>query len=454
MRCYNPRAMEEPAPAPAEQADTPPPAAPARVDSLLAEASRVLTRPAVASVLVVVVAFNLIVDLDVVQQNLPMIRRGQLAVHRFLCALSPRSITPKWVRTVEIDDAAHARQGEPTNRAFLAGLVSSAAAGDALAVVLDIKLVAPEGMTDGEDFPDRAADNDRLLAAVRDAASKGVPVVLATWLSRDRGGSFSRMPNVFLDAALPLPGPDGVCARANRACVRLGNINLPTDKRRIPLVTRTRDDGRESASLALSAVSAYEDATDREPRTAVKKPIASAIEDGDFPFASFIPESAFQKIPIDPQTGELKPRQLARGRIVVVGGTWRADLGRGEPVDSYSTPVGAMRGMYLHANYIEALLDDRYSSEVPWWAALAIDLVVGAWLYVQFHLAVRRADRLRLLIIPLALLVASYVTFANLNVYLDFILPLGACFVHLAVEYVRSYRELSKGRPAYAPAAG
>jgi CHASE2 domain-containing sensor protein len=416
----------------------------------------VLSRPAIVSVLAVVLGFNVLVELEFVQANLPMIRRGQLAVHRFLCSLSSRSITPKWVRTVEIDNAAHLALGEPTDRTYLAKLVSNAARGEALAIVLDIKLIVPEGLQ--EDDGSRREQNEQLLAAIRRAAADGVPVVLATWLRLDAHGEFTRLPNIFRDDSLPLVDRDGVCRASARAavdgverasprpptCVWIGNLNLPIDRRRIPLVTLTRDrEGTSpSPSLALAAASAFEAAIDRQPRTLSKSGVAEAVRRDEFPFGSFIPEQTFQKIPIA-GLADGSQAALCRGRIIIVGGTWAADLGRGEPVDSYDTPVGRMRGMYLHANYVEALLDDRYSSEVPLVLALLFDFIIGLCLYVQFHHARRRRDQLKLLLIPPLLLVASYVMFANLNVYLDFILPLGACFVHLAVEYARDYVKLT-----------
>jgi CHASE2 domain-containing sensor protein len=419
----------------------------------------VLTQPAILTILTIVLGWNVLVELDAVQASLPFIRRSQLAVHRWLCSLSPRSIAPKWVRTVEIDDVFHQRLGEPTDRAFLAKLVSSAVAGDALVVVIDIKLMAPRGMAEGEDDAGRRDQNAELLEAVRDAARRGVPVVLATWLERDAKGSFSRMPNIFHDSDLPLPRGDGGCpdlvdqtVTAYRpsirepACARLGNINLPVDPRRIPLATPLRDSHAGSESLALAAVSAYEQAMHLEPRTGTKPRIARAIEHDQFPFASFIREDRFQTIPIGAlAAGDVDALRLCRGRIVVVGGTWRADLGRGEPVDSHDTPVGPMRGLYLHANYIEALLDERYSSEVPLEGALLFDFLAGTSLYALFHRAKRRRTQLLLLLIPGALLASTYVMFANLNRYLDFILPLGACFAHLTLEYVRDYIDLLKG---------
>jgi CHASE2 domain-containing sensor protein len=210
------------------------------------------------------------------------------------------------------------------------------------------------------------------------------------------------------------------------------------------LVTPTSGHGDgHSSSLALAAVDAFEGWSHLAPRTRHKPAIAAAIEDESFVFGGFIPEAQFQTLSIaELAEGVPHALRLAQGRILMIGGTWRADLGHGDDVDSHRSPVGNIRGMYLHANYIEALLDDRYSREVPLWFALAFDFVAGMWLYIRFHAAVTETARLRLLIVPAVILVVSYVVFANLNLYLDFILPLFGCFAHLAVEYVRDYGHL------------
>ena len=288
-----------------------------------------------------------------------------------------------------------------------------------------------------------------------------VPVALTCWLRERDDSYFERLPNVILDNSLPLWADRTECsrpliARSNTngpesettlyrapACVYLGNLNLPLDRRQIPLVTPTKNPDPCSNSLALAAVSAYEDVTDRKPRTWEKEAVAHAITHDEFPFASFIPESSFQKIPIqDLANGTAEALKLCRGRIIIIGGKWHGDTGHGAPVDTYSTPVGQLAGMYVHANYIEALLDDRYQSEVPLSFALMFDLFVGAWLYVQFHRAQTRKARLQILLIPSFLLFATYVIFTNLNFYLDFILAFSIYFLHLGVEYVRDYHRL------------
>jgi CHASE2 domain-containing sensor protein len=102
-------------------------------------------------VLIVVLAFNAVVELDWFRNNFPFVQRAQLRFHRFLCSLIPRPISPRWVRVVAIDTDLHRELKEPTDRKFLATLVTNAAAGRAAAIVLDFKFVVPKGRNPGVD---------------------------------------------------------------------------------------------------------------------------------------------------------------------------------------------------------------------------------------------------------------------------------------------------------------
>jgi CHASE2 domain-containing sensor protein len=393
-------------------------------------------------VLIVVLAFNVVVQFEWFQESFPFIHRAQLHFHRLLCSLIPRPITAKWVRVVEIDDTLHQKLGEPTNREYLARLVRNATRGGALTIALDFKLIAPNGNTQGTDAPERKEENASLLQAIKDSAMGGVPVVVTCWLDR-ANDQFERKPNIFSDADLPLPDSKGSCAY--KGCAQIGNVNLPVDERTVPLLSRTRIDEPCSQSFALATTTAYELAIKRLPGTLQKSNIKRAIEEREFVFGSFIPEAFFQTIRAESlANGDNGALSECRGRIVMVGGKWHSDVGNGEWVDSHPSPVGLMAGVYLHANYVEALLDDRYEREVPVLAGIGFDLIAGGALYFYFHKASTQRGKLLVLAIFLAPLLASYIVFANLNFYLDFILPLGACFVHLLVESTRDYFKLRK----------
>ncbi len=192
-------------------------------------------------------------------------------------------------------------------------------------------------------------------------------------------------------------------------------------------------------SFSLQAVTNYEKVTNIRPQTSENRTIKAAIKNGSFVYGGFIPEKGFPKISArklfedDPEA-----KELCRNRIVTVGGTWHQfGAGRGSLIEEFPNPIGRTPGLYLHANYIEALLDERFQPGVPLWFAISFDTIVGLLLYAAYH-SVTGASHLGILAAFLVPLIVAYVSFSNIGRYLDFVLPLGLCFVHLGFEYLRS----------------
>jgi CHASE2 domain-containing sensor protein len=214
-------------------------------------------------------------------------------------------------------------------------------------------------------------------------------------------------------------------------------VNPAEDERKIPLRTELSVRSQCEDSLALAADSAYDEATDRQPRTREKKPIADEIKHYEYVFGSFLPEDRFQTIPIRKLAARNPEAMRAcRTRIVIIGGKWGEALGQGQGSDVHETSVGPMTGMYLHANYIEALLDDRYMKEIPPVPALLFDLIVGALLYLSYHKAKTTHGRYVVLSVFLLPLMVGYIVLVTLGYYMDFVLPLVGCFIHLTYEIV------------------
>jgi len=73
-----------------------------------------------------------------------------------------------------------------------------------------------------------------------------------------------------------------------------------------------------------------------------------------------------------------------QGRVVLIGANWH-QLGsnRGDLVDSYSTPVGKLPGVFIHANYVQAILDGRsfqlfeWNTLVEWFFGLLLTYVTA-----------------------------------------------------------------------------
>jgi CHASE2 domain-containing sensor protein len=414
------------------------------------------------TVLALVFGTNLILESGILASIFPPLHKLQLGAHRALYWMLPRPVSPKWTRMVVIDEALHEELGQPTDRRYLAKLVRNAALGDAAVIVLDFELAPAEGQPDGHDIPQRYATNEDLKNAIWDAAKLGVPVVVPCFLNISNDAT-ALFPSIFSDADLPLADGNDRCSYP--ACARRGYVNPSEDERRIPL--RTDLPGRTQCqdSLALAAATAYEEATKREPLTREKKEIAQYVRDYRYVYASFLPEkqkkqggcseqnsdacmaSNFQTIPVrELADGDPNAMRMCRTRIVVIGGKWKEAPGQLEYFDMHETSVGPMAGIYLQANYIEALLDDRYMKEVPGIPALLFDIVVAALLYLSYHRATSTRGRYIVLSVFLLPLLGGYIVFVALGYYLDFVLPLMGCFAHLGFEFVSDDIEMRRER--------
>jgi hypothetical protein len=392
--------------------------------------------------LAAVVALYLMIHTDTIQRFVPQIGQAQDAFHWTLTGFSQRRVVPHTVLVAAVDNEARRHIGfiEPTPRDFLAATVEAAVIGKAAVIVLDMKFVVLPGFetSEGKDV--------RLLNAIRTAVDQGIPVVVATWLESTSGG-FRRRPGIFDKSDLPIRDASGRCPGDNaaigpnetpsgRACVSFGSINLSTDKRRIPLGTHL-DGGGLLHSLALASLVAYEDAFDVWPGILQEQVIATGLFNMTLPMGTFMPPEQFPTVSaFRLATGAEDAIRMCRGRMVMIGGAFRSDLGYGTAVDMYSTPAGRMHGVYLWANYAEALADGRYAPEISPKLSLTLDVFGALVLHILFHLASTRVMKIVFLVGPTLLMFASYIAIANLNRYLDFVIPLTIYIMHLGCEFV------------------
>jgi CHASE2 domain-containing sensor protein len=135
---------------------------------------------------------------------------------------------------------------------------------------------------------------------------------------------------------------------------------------------------------------------------------------------------------------------LCRSRIVIVGGTWHeAAEGKGALIEGFESPIGLVPGVYLQANYVEALLDRRFALGVgPGWM-LALDLVLALLLYYFSRLPSTPIAGIAITLMFCLLIVLCYLTLANVGVYIDGVLALVVCAGHLVGERVIHVSERS-----------
>jgi CHASE2 domain-containing sensor protein len=355
----------------------------------------------------------------------------------------PRPLVFRDTVVVILDDDAYwddAGGDRPLNRAYLADLVDKLASQDPAVIGLDIftnstgkfRTTLPNGKVI-VDRQDRAEDSAKLLDTLEKAANS-CDIVLSINVQRkdlldsaQRGSGEKAMPHA--EASSPLSW------FADGDSERLPYVKLPDyydeyglqsdnivpaylllypDRRAVPPRVPL-EDGREIPSLSLAAAERF-------------RPELVSTKDWSQPrFGSFVnrsPESeisAHQLMIAQGDEAQALARKI-RHKIVLVGGDWHEDSSRvGRRVDQHPTPIGELPGVVLHANYVEAILDDRafdmLRSRV--WLS-AVDVLLGLLfayvLFVPIRLGVKVPLAVLVAVVPL---VASLVIMQYFAIYWD-----------------------------------
>jgi serine/threonine protein kinase len=313
----------------------------------------------------------------------------------------------------------------PTNRRYLGELAKIAADGGALVVGIDFRLNSTSASPGDDDS--RKADNEYLLESIWSLANRGVPVVLTCWLTNNGKGEWRRQPLIFADSALP-------------GEARVGHLNIPLDPRNIPLrmLGWEWDDSvqKNFNSFAMQIVNAYDDVQHTTPRMVDNAVINAAMAEGQFVSGGFRQSSVFHTISAR-DLSDHRPGmpQCCVGQIVLIGGTWHEGASEaGRLIESFPSPVGMVPGIYMHANYVEALIEGRYKPAVPEWLAVVLDFGLMVLVYYFSSFAHGIARLIGVLSIFLIFYCAIYVLSANVGLYLTFMAPLMLCFVQLPIE--------------------
>ena len=368
----------------------------------------------------------------------------QLRFYQLLTLLRPIPFQPDYVSLAYIDDDVHwsTLYGiQPTNREFLARLITNASQTEtkAAAIGIDIELLAPRHFPEGTDAQPRFSDDQALFTAIQFATRQGVPVVLAGVYYIDEKDQRIELPNIFTTQDLVgSANPDCNLAR----CPSVGYINLPGDKRAIPLEVNllSADTAKPKTvdSFALALAKAVKGPIEirRNPLLAGMNLRESVI------YGTFLPEEQYPEVSVTNLANEEKDAMLAcAGRVLLIGGRWHDLQGYGGPVDQHLSPAGYLSGLGLHANYLESLLQHQFTHEVPLWVGVLVDLLVGLIIYRSFEVA-NESWWLKLTILLSAFLIPIVCAFLFLdlaNIYLDFLLPTELYFLHILYEIVEKH---------------
>lgn len=343
------------------------------------------------------------------------------AYQSILYRLTPRAPHPKRTVLVLINDQEFwgppLYGSRPISREYLKNLIEKIAAANPAVIALDVDLSLTTDKSTYENDPSKPKTDD-LLAAVKQVAADRT-VVLA---KRLRYADESKKALQPADAVF-----DGY--QFGDSKVRYGYITLPPDIRRIPLALTMHDRTTKVDSFASAVLGAIDEESLRD---------AKEKEQDALPYGTFIEPKRFIQHSADYvlKSDLRKLQEEMAFKIVIVGGAWHEfGVNQGPEYDSHSSPVGKVYGAFVHANYVEALLDSRtYKPMRQSWAigievffsmilaiALSFDTGVAAKLGITFFLCT-------------AMFGMSYVAWQNLGLFFDFLVPVVLLGAHAVVE--------------------
>lgn len=233
--------------------------------------------------------------------------------------------------------------------------------------------------------PNPCAEDADLAQAIRDLREANIPVIIGRHVA-DEPAEVQGKKHFYLLPSLefwsPAPCPEGILEQG-QGCMQ-GVTALGKDTRKMPLgwmLYASKEMAQKGEGLSWHDTLAFSAARAYDPKLLQHHPrLAPFIQKGQQPYVSFLSIDDIEPIP----ASRLLSPEIAPGGIVNLPSRWvSSDLRKlsgkivligeiNKRLDSHPTVVGAIPGLYLQANYIEALIDDRYFRPVP-----VLDYTIG-----------------------------------------------------------------------------
>ena len=336
----------------------------------------------------------------------------------------------------------------------LAVLLDKLNAAGANTVGFDVFLSSPLPKNPSYDFPDYVAGDEAFFAAVKRMCDAGRHVVLTTYLEDARVPAKSALRQLgdsvrayFLGAKDAHKYNESASIFTSRLpglpCVNVGYDRFSEDMRLIPGVSKL-ENGKEIDSFSLAMVK-------------IVDPVAYELLMKDaskgFRFAQYLSREDFAPRAgrkfilngVDVRTMDATElRQAVADRIVLVGGNWSSyGYGLGDAIDEHNSPGGIEPGVMLHANYVEAELNedstftpisDRAAEMLEWTIAFALALIAASEIPTGW-----KAWSVLIAFVFSAIL--TYVLMQNLGLFLDFLVPFLMVVGHTVTEELLEIRQ-------------
>jgi len=335
-----------------------------------------------------------------------------------------------FVVTVDDDDywKGDFNRRTPIRRDLLARLISHLADAQAKVVAVDFDLRSPVPDGNPRETPAYQQETDELIAAITKACSEHHTVVLPATIGFGAANSYVLQSDIYSDAKLP------------PSFFFTGYIALPLDARSVPLDIPLAG-SKHLDSFALAAVRAYKPDAVLRIKNLKIFPFGGYLEPGEFPHLTAKDVLSLDRVSLQDQVG---------GKLVFIGSNWhRLGWKTGPLNDSHLTPVGPISGVFVQANYTEAILGGNYYWPAHKLFAYAFEIAVLLSMAVLFAAGLKAWKKLAIVVLASALFISvGYVLLQNLGVYFDFLIPLifvlGHASVERIVDQVQEWRNKSR----------
>ena len=344
-------------------------------------------------------------------------------------------IYPQHTMLVLLDDddywSEEFQARSPYKRDKLAELLDRLNDSGANIVAFDIDWASPLEERPDYDFSDYRQEDEKFFSAVKRMCDAGRHVVLTDGVTGDdEPPYYHQIPTIYKSRLPQLP------------CVTVGHDGFDKDMRKIPGMVRL-DTGTYMDSFSLAIVRMVDPVSYDE--------LVKAKDKG-FRFGNYLtpedfaPKAGRRYIYNDKAVSAMNKtelRQALADRVVIVGGSYSAfAYGQGGHVDMHNSPGGSEPGAMLHANYVEAELNqdstftpisDNAAEYLEWSLAFILALIAAlnvpaAWKWGSVGITFAFSVLL------------TYVLMQNLGLFLDFFVPFLMIVVHTVTEEILEMR--------------
>lgn len=370
------------------------------------------------------------------------------AVFQWVLDIRPNAPQPKFVKVVLIEDDeywnGYPDGRRPIKRDYLARLIDKLASANARVIGLDfdIRLPDPDVMQIPAAYKN---ETDDLIRAVVNAAGNGTKIVLAKTIWVDQQGAYKLDGDIYQ--------PYGICARINKngawenpgttnipvsdeakENIACGYIALPYDMLVVPVPLHIpNSDDLDSFALAVA----------RAENPDLVKHVLARIGT-DVRYGNYISEAKLKEYNVVLSAHDLlgdtsrEFEKRVRGQAVIVGAHWSSfAFDRGAPADLHLTPLGALVGAEVHANFVEALLDSRVFAGSPDWLAQLLEILFAIVAAVVFASSASFHGKLEgIIVLSLVLIAIEWVALREFGAFFDATIPFLALWLHSVYDRV------------------